>query len=168
MPANGKKVHVGDGQPIEAATPPVFKKLKKKDSDKMMRGVVAEGNKTGHRVWTDVVVAIRRQALVDLYAQGYTRREIILEIMDKWGCSELQGYKWMKDALEWLQEGNEEFRDYNRDKQIEKLEKIAKEAKDAGDFRAAVQATSEVNKLLGLAEQKVNVSVERVFKFDGD
>lgn len=166
--AKGTKAHIGDGQPIEAVAPPVFKKMKRKESDKMMQAAVAAGKTTGHRVWTDVMVAIRRQALVDLYAQGYTRREIILEIMDRWGCSEAQGYGWMKDALEWLQEGNEEFRDYNRDKQIEKLEKIAKDAKDAGDFRAAVQATSEVNKLLGLAEQKVNVSVERVFKFDGD
>jgi len=164
----GKKAHIGDGQPIEAMIPPTFKKMKKKDSDNLMKKMVDEGNKTGHRIWTDPMVAIRRQALVDLYAQGYSRREIIVEIMDKWGCSENQGYKWMKDALEWLQEGNEEFRDYNRDKQVEKLEKIAKDAKNAGEYKAAVAAIAEMNKLLGLGEQKVKVDIERVFKFDGD
>lgn len=171
MPRPGKygtRMKPGDGEAIVPMEPPVFKKMSQEDSDKLMQQAVKTAGKTGHKVWTDAMITIRRQALIDLYAQGYTRREIVVEIMDRWGCGEVRAYEWIKDALAWLQEGNDEFREYNRDKQIEKLETLAKRAKDAGDFRSAVMATSEVNKLLGLNEQKVTVDIERVFKFDGD
>lgn len=162
------KPRIGEGQPVESVTPPAYKKMSPEDIDNLMKWAAANAGKTGHRMWTEPMLAIRRQAIIDHYAQGNTVRELIGDIMDRWEATDKQARTYVKDALEWLQEGNEEFRDYNRDQQIEKLERIAKDAKSAGEYKAAVAAIAEVNKLLGLGEQKVNVSVERVFKFDGD
>lgn len=119
--------------------------------------------------WTEAELMMRNQVIVDLLGQGLSRRRIVEEIMSRWGIKQSMAYQWIKEAMELLMEGNEEFLEYNRDKQIERLENIITEAMEAHEYKAAVMATAELNKLLGLTtNQKVTIeNADRTFKFGG-
>lgn len=120
--------------------------------------------------WTEAELMMRNQVIVDLLGQGLSRRRIVEEIMSRWGIKQSMAYQWIKEAMELLMEGNEEFLEFNRDKQIERLENIITEAMEAHEYKAAVMATAELNKLLGLTtNQKVTIeNADRTFKFGGD
>lgn len=120
--------------------------------------------------WTEAELMMRNQVIVDLLGQGLSRRRIVEEIMSRWGIKQSMAYQWIKEAMELLMEGNEEFLEYNRDKQIERLENIITEAMEAHEYKAAVMATAELNKLLGLTtNQKVTIeNADRTFRFGGD
>lgn len=120
--------------------------------------------------WSEAELMMRNQVIVDLLGQGLSRRRIVEEIMSRWGIKQSMAYQWIKEAMELLMEGNEEFLEFNRDKQIERLENIITEAMEAHEYKAAVMATAELNKLLGLTtNQKVTIeNADRTFKFGGD
>ena len=89
--------------------------------------------------------------------------------MSRWGIKLTTAKTYIKDAYDTLLHNNEEFLEYNRDKQIERLENIITEAMEAHEYKAAVLATAELNKLLGLTtNQKITLeNTDRVFKFGG-
>lgn len=120
--------------------------------------------------WTEAELMMRNQVIIDLLSQGLSRRRIVEEIMSRWGINQNRAYTYIKDAMAILVEGNEEFLEYNRDKQIERLENIITEAMEAHEYKAAVMATAELNKLLGLTvNQKVTIeNADRTFKFGGE
>lgn len=120
--------------------------------------------------WTEAELMMRNQVIIDLLSQGLSRRRIVEEIMSRWGIKQAEAYRWIRDAMAILVEGNEEFLEYNRDKQIERLENIITEAMEAHEYKAAVMATAELNKLLGLTvNQKVTIeNADRTFKFGGE
>jgi len=113
---------------------------------------------------------MRNQVIIDLIGQGLSRRRIQEEIMSRWGVSISTARGYIKDAYDVLLKGNEEYIQYQRDQQIERLETIITEALEAHEYKAAVMATAELNKLLGLTtKQQVTIeNVDRTFKFGGE
>ena len=158
-------------QPMD---PPVFKFMKPEEIDNLMRnhihGAKQGGDETHRFKWTEPMLMLRRQVVCDLIGQGLSRRRIMEEICSRWEVGQEASYSYIKDAFEYLLQGNEEFMQYNRDKQTERLENIITEAQMAGDYRSATMAAAELNKLLGLTTtQKLTVEgTERVFHFGGE
>ena len=120
--------------------------------------------------WTEAELTMRNQVIIDLIGQGLSRRRIQEEIMSRWGVSISTARGYIKDAYDVLLKGNEEYIQYQRDQQIERLETIITEALEAHEYKAAVMATAELNKLLGLTtKQQVTIeNVDRTFKFGGE
>ncbi len=149
-------------------TPDTFKFLSPEEIDVIMRNRVAIANKANP--WTEAELTMRNQVIIDLIGQGLSRRRIQEEIMSRWGVKVKTANCYIKDAYDVLLRGNEEFVEYNREKQVERLENIITEAMEAGEYKAAVMATSELNKLLGLTtNQKITLeNADRVFKFGGE
>jgi len=120
--------------------------------------------------WTEAELTMRNQVIIDLIGQGLSRRRIQEEIMSRWSISSTTAKVYIKEAYDTLLHNNEEFLEYQRDQQIERLENIITEALEAHEYKAAVMATAELNKLLGLTtQQKVTIeNVDRTFKFGGE
>lgn len=120
--------------------------------------------------WTEAELTMRNQVIIDLIGQGLSRRRIQEEIMSRWSISSTTAKVYIKEAYDTLLHNNEEFLEYQRDQQIERLENIITEAMEAHEYKAAVMATAELNKLLGLTtQQKVTIeNVDRTFKFGGE
>ena len=145
----------------------VFKFLDPAEIDALIK---LKMNVTKREPWTEAETMMRNQVIIDLLSQGLSRRRIVEEIMSRWGINQATAYRWIRDAMAILVEGNEEFLEFNRDKQIERLENIITEAMEAHEYKAAVMATAELNKLLGLTiNQKVTIeNADRTFKFGGE
>ena len=151
----------------KVTTPETFKFLSPEEIDEIIRNRVSVAKKDP---WTETEIMMRNQVIIDLIAQGLSRRRIQEEIMSRWGVKTTAAKTYIKDAYDTLLRSNEEFLEYNREKQIERLENIITEALEAHEYKAAVMATAELNKLLGLTiQQKVTLeNVDRVFKFGGE
>ena len=145
----------------------VFKFMDPEEIDALIKLKLITGKK---EPWTEAELMMRNQVIIDLLGQGLSRRRIVEELMSRWSVKQSMAYEWIKEAMELLMEGNEEFLEFNRDKQIERLENIITEAMQAHEYKAAVMATAELNKLLGLTtNQKVTIeNADRTFKFGGD
>ena len=148
-------------------TPESFKFLEPEEIDKIIREKAKIAGKC--HPWTEPEIMMRNQVIIDLIAQGLSRRRIQEEIMSRWGIKLTTAKTYIKDAYDTLLHNNEEFLEYNRDKQIERLENIITEALEAHEYKAAVMATAELNKLLGLTtNQKITLeNTDRVFRFGG-
>ena len=152
----------------KVTSPETFKFLSPEEIDEIIRNRVSVAGK--QNPWTEAEIMMRNQVIIDLIAQGLSRRRIQEEIMSRWGVKTTAAKTYIKDAYDTLLRSNEEFLEYNREKQIERLENIITEALEAHEYKAAVMATAELNKLLGLTiQQKVTLeNVDRVFKFGGE
>lgn len=161
-------------QTTDLSQPPVFKFMSPEEVDNLMKKHIhgaKGGGKDTHRFrWTEPMIMLRRQVVCDLIGQGLSRRRIVEELMSRWEIDTTASYEYIKDAFEYLLQGNDEYMEYNRDKQVERLENIITEAQQAGDYKAATMATTELNKLLGLTtSSKLTIEgTDRIFKFGGD
>lgn len=148
--------------------PDSFKFLEPEEIDKIIREKAKIAGKC--HPWTEPEIMMRNQVIIDLIAQGLSRRRIQEEIMSRWDIKTTAAKVYIKEAYDALFRSNEEVLEYNRDKQIERLENIITEAIEAHEYKAAVMATAELNKLLGLTtNQKITLeNTDRVFKFGGE
>lgn len=148
--------------------PDTFKFLSPEEIDAAIKEKIRTAGKVNP--WKESELMMRNQVIIDLIGQGLSRRRISEEIMSRWGIAYDTSYKYIKEAYKALMQGNEEFVEFNRDKQVERLENIITEALEAHEYKAAVMATAELNKLLGLTtNQKITLeNVDRVFKFGGE
>lgn len=149
-------------------TPDSFKYLEPEELDNIIKAKAKIAGKV--HPWTEAELMMRNQVIIDLIGKGLSRRRIQEEIMSRWGVGMTSANLYIKAAYDVLFKGNEEFVQFNRDKQVERLETIITTALNAGEYKAAVMATAELNKLLGLTiNQKVTLeNVDRVFKFGGE
>ena len=147
--------------------PESFKFLEPEEIDKIIREKVKIAGKC--HPWTEPELMMRNQVIIDLIGQGLSRRRIQEEIMSRWGIKITCAKTYIKEAYDALLRNNEEYISYQRDQQVERLENIISEALEAHEYKAAVMATAELNKLLGLTtNQKITLeNTDRVFKFGG-
>lgn len=147
--------------------PESFKFLEPEEIDKIIREKAKIAGKC--HPWTEPELMMRNQVIIDLIGQGLSRRRIQEEIMSRWGIKITCAKTYIKEAYDALLRNNEEYISYQRDQQVERLENIITEAMEAHEYKAAVMATAELNKLLGLTtNQKITLeNTDRVFKFGG-
>ena len=147
--------------------PESFKFLEPEEIDKIIREKAKIAGKC--HPWTEPELMMRNQVIIDLIGQGLSRRRIQEEIMSRWGIKITCAKTYIKEAYDALLRNNEEYISYQRDQQVERLENIITEALEAHEYKAAVMATAELNKLLGLTtNQKITLeNTDRVFKFGG-
>ena len=148
--------------------PDSFKFLEPEEIDKIIREKAKIAGKC--HPWTEPEIMMRNQVIIDLIAQGLSRRRIQEEIMSRWDIKTTAAKVYIKEAYDALMKSNEEYIAFHRDQQVERLENIITEAMEAHEYKAAVMATAELNKLLGLTtNQKITLeNTDRVFKFGGE
>lgn len=148
-------------------TPESFKFLEPEEIDNIIREKAKIAGKC--HPWTEPEIMMRNQVIIDLIAQGLSRRRIQEEIMSRWGIKLTTAKGYIKGAYDVLMQSSEEYLTIQKEQQVERLEHIITEALEAHEYKAAVMATAELNKLLGLTtNQKITLeNTDRVFKFGG-
>ena len=149
----------------------IFKYLKPEEIDAAMiarindhRNVKGEKNKE----WQEDELMMRRQVIIDYMAQGLSRRRIVEHLCDRWGICMRVAYVYYSDAIRLLAKDSEEFMEFNREKMVERLEYIMTEALDTGNYREAVMACQELDKILGLQSETKKLEIKELqttFKF---
>lgn len=144
---------------IETDADGIFKYLSKEEIDTMIKDKIDE-MRDGKRKWSDTEVLYRRQVIYDYIRLGYSRGKIQEEIMNRWGCVKRSAQRYVKDALESLEEDNKEFVQKTRDVQRERIESLVSKAMEKNDFMAAVKALDLINKMDGLYNEKVALDIK--------
>lgn len=152
----------------DVVVPNTFKFLEPDEIDNIVKTKVNGPDK--RKPWSEAEVMMRNQVIIDLIGQGLSRRRIQEELMNRWSIALATANLYIKEAYDTLLRNNEEYLEYNRDKQVERLENIITEALEAHEYKAAVMATAELNKLLGLTtNQKITLeNTDRIFRFGGE
>lgn len=144
---------------IETDADGIFKYLSREEIDTMIKDKIDE-MRDGKRKWSDTEVLYRRQVIYDYIRLGYSRGKIQEEIMNRWGCVKRSAQRYVKDALESLEEDNKEFVQKTRDVQRERIESLVSKAMEKNDFMAAVKALDLINKMDGLYNEKVALDIK--------
>ena len=110
--------------------------------------------------WGADDIALRRQLIIHWMAQGTPMFSMHSLVENLLGCSRSVAYEYVRDAMAYLSEGTEEYRDHLRDIQIAKLEQWAQECRDTGKYLEASKFTEQLNRLFGLYEKKIEMKSE--------
>lgn len=139
----------------------IFKFLSNEEIDEMMKKKIdALRSDDNFKKWTETEILYRRQVIYDYIRQGLSRQRIQSEIMNRWGCVLRSAQRYVKDALESLEEDNKEFVQKTRDVQRERIESLIAKAMERNDYMSAVKALDLINKMDGLYNEKVAVDLK--------
>jgi len=149
----------------------IFKYLTPEEIDKAMitrinehRNIKGQKNKE----WQEDELMMRRQVIIDYMSQGLSRRRIVEHLCDRWQINLRTADVYYVDAIRFLAKDSEKFVDFNRDKMVERLEYIMTEAIESGNYREAVMACQELDKILGLQSETKKIEIKELqttFKF---
>ena len=108
----------------------------------------------------------------ELLRQGWSNRTMVLHLQDKFDVGETTAREYIKRAVKWLGDLNSDsnFVQEIRAKQIERFEYILAEAIIDKKWKDANNIMDNLNKLLGLYENKQKLEItsnEIQFKFGG-
>ena len=152
--------------------PTVFRYLKPTDADAMIMyriKVIKDSKLTGmpacKRGWREEELLVRRQVICEYMGQGLGVRRTAEHIADRWGISMWTAKEYVKDAMKYLAENEEEAREYYRDIQVSRLENILENAMEAGQYKEATLATEQLSKLHGLYTEKKDINITTEFVF---
>lgn len=127
------------------------------------------GRNTGNQTWDGEILELRNYVIYQYIRQGLSRERIFEELKDRWGISRKSFDKYYKEALESLVVENKDIIDDARKKAIEKLQGIIERCYESNDFKNALKAQDQLNKINALYTDKKEVEVTGLrFDFGGE
>ena len=141
----------------------IFKYLQPEEIDEMIREKINKIRTDKKRVsdkWTDTELLYRRQVIFELIRKGYSRQRIQEELMSRWECVKRSAQRYVKDALEALEEDNKDFIIKTRDIQRERIESVIEKAMNSNNFEAALKGLEQINKIDGLYNEKITANIK--------
>lgn len=154
-----------------AAENKVFEFLTPEEQDNIIKRIIKSTHARGgtqKKAWTDYAINIRRQVILDLLGQGLSYPRIEQELMARWECGHTSVCTYYKDAVNYLSEGSEEYKEHIKEIMVHKLESLAEDALAHNDRKSALSAYEQINKLNNLYVNKVEADVKDnvVIRFD--
>lgn len=141
-----------------------------KTIEEELEGVIAILHKhlhpaRGKITWSPTELEARNKLIYTLMLRGYSTISGVHFIMDTFGISYKQAYKWYREAKKDAIPDVEEYRDKCYQIAVERLTDIYNKAMDNGKLKDAIAAQTELNKINGLQTQRVDVSVDKPIEF---
>lgn len=119
----------------------------------------------GKITWNPTQLEARNKLIYALMIRGYSTVKGVHFIMDTFGISYKQAYKWYREARADAIPDVEEYRDKCYQIAVERLNDIYKTAVENGNLKAAIAAQTELNKINGLQTQRVEVETNKPIEF---
>ena len=108
---------------------------------------------------------VLKKQVLEGYSKGKTRKTLVNEIINA-GYSVGYAQSLMREVSKELSEEVEKLKPNLVNKNISILESIIESTCDSRDFRTALSAISELNKVLHAYDEKVEVHIDNNFGFD--
>lgn len=129
------------------------------------RGEKVNYHDVSHR-WPESTVYVRRMGILNWMAQGLSKRRIIEKMTEQWTVTAQAGYEYIKDAVNYLKEIEEQTKPEWKQVIIEKLEAVAEDALAHGDRKAAIKAYEQISKITGIEDNRLTIGGDAPIKFD--
>ena len=153
--------------------PPIFAKgMSFDEANLFIAGVIERHKKNPPNSaagrWTEDEALIRNQIIIHMLAQGTPRIDVVRILIDKWGVARANIQAYVKDALNYLTETTDEYRDYMRETQLNKLDAFIQMCIQQGKMKEAAMGLDQINKITGIYDntQKVDLRTEAPIKLD--
>lgn len=116
--------------------------------------------------WSDEDLYIRHQLIINWFSKGMPNVEIHRYIREVWGVASSTATLYIKEAMKYLTQMSDEYRDDVRAAQVAKLERFAEECRMTGRYMEASKFLEQVNKIQGLyvENKKVELSADGPIK----
>lgn len=152
----------------ELPTPTIFYNGMTEEQAVQYIGAQIEVHRTSNKkfAWTDEELYVRHQLVLNWLSSGMPRMSVHKLIRDTWNVASSTASLFMKEALQYLTETTDEYRDNLREHQIAKLERWAEECRLTGRYLEASKFTEQINKMMGLyvENKKVELSADGPIK----
>ena len=112
--------------------------------------------------WREEEIILRNMAIYKLLRKGLSQQRVKEELMKRWGVAYKTATEYIKIAIEQLANDDAYKQDLEemRSVMVEQLSDIVEKARERGDMALSLKAYQELNKINGLAVQKVEEKVE--------
>ena len=112
--------------------------------------------------WREEELVLRNMAIYNLLRKGLSQQRVKEELMKRWGVAYKTADEYIKIAVEALanDDAYKEDLEKMRSVMVEQLSDIVEKARERGDMALSLKAYQELNKINGLAVQKVEEKVE--------
>lgn len=110
----------------------------------------------------------RKNEIIDKLSEGFSRRKVVLWIMDRYDISEGESYRLVREALKDIQESTKDFDITDlRTEYIERINSWIEKAIEKNDMKTALKCQEMLNKINQLYVEKQEVTVTNdVIKFN--
>lgn len=121
-----------------------------------------KGGGTYQFQWREEELVLRNMAIYNLLRKGLSQQRVKEELMKRWGVAYKTADEYIKMAVEALANDDAYKQDLEemRSVMVEQLSDIVEKARERGDMALSLKAYQELNKINGLAVQKVEEKVE--------
>ena len=121
-----------------------------------------KGGGTYQFQWREEELVLRNMAIYNLLRKGLSQQRVKEELMKRWGVAYKTADEYIKMAVEALADDDAYKEDLEkmRSVMVEQLSDIVEKARERGDMALSLKAYQELNKINGLAVQKVEEKVE--------
>lgn len=121
-----------------------------------------KGGGTYQYQWREEELVLRNMAIYNLLRKGLSQQRVKEELMKRWGVAYKTADEYIKMAVEALanDDAYKEDLEKMRSVMVEQLSDIVEKARERGDMALSLKAYQELNKINGLAVQKVEEKVE--------
>lgn len=121
-----------------------------------------KGGGTYQFQWREEELVLRNMAIYNLLRKGLSQQRVKEELMKRWGVAYKTADEYIKMAVEALanDDAYKEDLEKMRSVMVEQLSDIVEKARERGDMALSLKAYQELNKINGLAVQKVEEKVE--------
>lgn len=111
----------------------------------------------------------RKNEIIDKLSEGFSKRKVVLWIMDRYEISEGEAYRLVREALKDIQESTKDFDITDlRTEYIERINSWIEAAIKKQDMKTALKCQEMLNKInqLYVEKQEIDVSLKNLeFKF---
>jgi len=110
----------------------------------------------------------RKNEIIDKLSEGFSRRKVVLWIMDRYELSEGESYRLVREALKDIQESTKDFDITDlRTEYVERINSWIEKAIEKNDMKTALKCQEMLNKINQLYVEKQEVTVTNdVIKFN--
>lgn len=124
------------------------------------------------KIWNDEAIQIRRDIIIELLGKGLNHDKVVREMSNRWGVSRPTGYKYLKDACEYLSEGSQELKEHYAEVAQSRITAILEKCIEGNNNRLALASLDMLNRIQGLYTSKIEAEVKQdttiEFKFGGE
>lgn len=124
------------------------------------------GNKPGSKLWDEGTLMLRRSVILQLLGQGLSRTRLCEELCARWGCCLVTAVSYVKDAMKYLMEDADAYKESVRVDMLHRLQTLAEDALAHNDRKSALSAYDQISKINGLYTTKVEADVKTDITFD--